>query len=249
VVANFAATIDGVASLASAGVASGGQITGFLAHDRLFMGVLRAAADAVVVGAGTLRAVPRHVWTAEHLYPPAAAEFAELRRRLRKRTAPWTVVVTAAGRVDPNYAPFTSGETRVILATTPQGKRRLARRRWPDPVEILAFPGGRTVSPAHLLTALRRRGVRDRVVVEGGPHLFGSFLEERCVDDLFQTIAPQVAGRDPPRRPGLAAGRPFAPADPRWAALTGVRRAQDFLFLRWKFPKGPPASTGRRPDA
>ena len=63
VVGNFASTLDGVVSLQSPGASSGGEITGFDPRDRLLMGILRAAADAVVVGAGTLRAVPRHVWT------------------------------------------------------------------------------------------------------------------------------------------------------------------------------------------
>ena len=37
-------------------------------HDRMVMGVLRAVADIVIVAAGTLRSVPKHLWTAEHAY-------------------------------------------------------------------------------------------------------------------------------------------------------------------------------------
>ncbi|HLY77609.1 MAG TPA: hypothetical protein VKT21_06965, partial [Thermoplasmata archaeon] len=67
---NFATTLDGVVSLQVPGRSGGGEITGADAHDRLLMGLLRAAADVVIVGAGTLRAVPRHRWTAQHIYPP-----------------------------------------------------------------------------------------------------------------------------------------------------------------------------------
>src|SRR6266487_4477323 len=55
VIGNFVTTIDGVVSLNVPGHLSGGDISGFDAHDRVLMGLLRAIADAVIVGAGTLR--------------------------------------------------------------------------------------------------------------------------------------------------------------------------------------------------
>jgi hypothetical protein len=63
VISNFVSTIDGVTSLAVPGHAAGGDISGFNEHDRMVMGVLRAVSTAVIVGAGTLRSVPKHVWT------------------------------------------------------------------------------------------------------------------------------------------------------------------------------------------
>ena len=74
VVSNFVTSLDGVVSLGVAGQAGGGPISGFNAHDRMVMGLLRALADAVVVGAGTLRSVPEHLWTADFACPM----FAEL---------------------------------------------------------------------------------------------------------------------------------------------------------------------------
>src|SRR5215216_7231822 len=56
VIGNFVSSLDGVVSLGIPGKAGGGEISGFNPHDRMVMGVLRAAADVVVVGAGTLRA-------------------------------------------------------------------------------------------------------------------------------------------------------------------------------------------------
>jgi hypothetical protein len=57
VLGNFVTTLEGVVSLGVPGQAGGGPISGFNPHDRMVMGLLRAAADAVIVGAGTLRAV------------------------------------------------------------------------------------------------------------------------------------------------------------------------------------------------
>ena len=61
VISNFVSTLDGVVSLGIPGKSGGGEISGFNQHDRALMGLLRAAAEAVVVGAGTLQAVPRHL--------------------------------------------------------------------------------------------------------------------------------------------------------------------------------------------
>ena len=54
VISNFVTTLDGVVSLSVKKHASGGDISGFSAHDRMVMGLLRAIADVVIVGAGTL---------------------------------------------------------------------------------------------------------------------------------------------------------------------------------------------------
>src|SRR4249920_2299649 len=56
VFSNFVTTLDGVVSLNTKGHASGGDISGFSAQDRMVMGVLRAVADVVIVGSGTLDA-------------------------------------------------------------------------------------------------------------------------------------------------------------------------------------------------
>jgi riboflavin biosynthesis pyrimidine reductase len=64
----------------------------------------------------------------------------------------------------------------------------------------------------------------------------GDFFAEGCLDELFLTLAPQVAGRDGSvERPGLVAGRRFAPEQPLWGTLVGVRRGGSHLFLRYAF--------------
>jgi len=64
--------------------------------------------------------------------------------------------------------------------------------------------------------------------------VFGGFFAERRVDELFLTLAPQVAGRDgASERPGLAAGWRFLPDDPRWGRLVSVKRGGSHLFLRY----------------
>lgn len=56
--ANFVASLDGVTALGPEHPASGSAISGREPADRFVMALLRACADAVLIGAGTLRATP-----------------------------------------------------------------------------------------------------------------------------------------------------------------------------------------------
>ncbi|MGO4756694.1 hypothetical protein AB4212_50220, partial [Streptomyces sp. 2MCAF27] len=60
VYANFVASLDGVVALGPEYRHSGSTISGREPADRFTMGLLRACANAVVIGAGTLRASPHH---------------------------------------------------------------------------------------------------------------------------------------------------------------------------------------------
>ena len=74
------------------------------------------------------------------------------------------------------------------------------------------------------------------LLVEGGPQLLGDFLAEGLLDELFLTLAPQIAGRDTSSgRPGLVTGQRFAPEHPLWGTLVSVKRAASHLFLRYAF--------------
>src|SRR5918997_5898518 len=129
VVGNFVSSLDGVVSLGIPGKAGGGEISGFNPHDRMVMGLLRAAADAVVIGAGTLRAAsPDHVWTAEYIYPPLADAYRELRAALGKPEPPLNVVVTGSGDIDLDRCLFRSTAVPSLIVTTTAGARRLQVR-------------------------------------------------------------------------------------------------------------------------
>src|SRR5471030_1730806 len=96
VFSNFVTTLDGVVSLRVRGHANGGDISGFNAQDRMVMGLLRAVADVVIIGAGTLETDRRHVWTAAAIFPGLADEFRQLRNALGKSEAPLNVIVSSS---------------------------------------------------------------------------------------------------------------------------------------------------------
>lgn len=236
VMGNFVTTLDGVAALNGPGPSGGGEISGFNAHDRMVMGLLRATADAVIVGAGTLRADPEHLWTAGRVYPALADAYQALRAALGKPETPLNVIVTAQGEIDVGLPLFQSGAVPVSIVTTVAGARRLCALKLPPSVQVVVMRSSGPLSARSILEAVRCAHASDVILVEGGPRLMADFFAERHLDDLFLTLAPQIAGRDGlVERPGLVAGKSFAPHHPRWGTLVGVKRAGSHLLLRYGF--------------
>jgi riboflavin biosynthesis pyrimidine reductase len=150
---------------------------------------------------------------------------------------PLNVFVTESGRIDLSLRVFQSGEVPVLIVTSAEGGRRLMEGSLPPAVAVVAVEHEGPVSVRFVLDTIARIQPCDVVLCEGGPHLMADFVAERMLDDLFLTLAPQVAGRDDVvPRPGFVAGLSFAPVDPRWATLASARRAASHLFLRYSFP-------------
>jgi riboflavin biosynthesis pyrimidine reductase len=234
---NFVSTLDGVVSLQAKGHAGGGDISGFSIQDRMVMGLLRAVADVVIVGSGTLEADRRHVWTAEAICPPLASDYRKLRSALSKNAALLNVVVTASGNIDLRSPVFSSGLVRAMIVTTAAGARRVAKQRPPDSVEIRVVrrAAGEITARAIVEELTRTQSVK-RILVEGGPRLLGSFYREGLIDEQFLTLAPQIAGRIAhDARLSLVMGQTFAPRTPLWGTLTDARRGNRLLFLRYSF--------------
>ena len=226
VFANFVTTADGVAAIPSL-EQSNKLIAAGSAADRFVMGLLRACADAILVGSGTLAASPGGRWTPRQAFPDAAAAYDALRSALGLSAAPEIVILSASGGVDPTHPLFEAG---AVVLTTDVG-RTLLGDRLPAASTVVALGPGTTVDPIAAIGALRARG-HQLILHEGGPHAIGSFFEQNVVDELFLTISPLLAGRvmlDP--RLALVEGADLLPG--RRLRLTGARRDTDHLFLRY----------------
>jgi riboflavin biosynthesis pyrimidine reductase len=236
VISNFVSTIDGVVSYNTPEQAGGGEISGFYKPDAFVMGLLRSVADAVLIGAGTVRAGAEHTWAPRSVHPASADEYAGLRRQLGLRAEPTTVVVTGRGDVDLRHPGLGDPTVPVLIITTDNG---LANLRWQQPfaehVEVVSVGEGDEVAAAEILHLLEARDM-SVVLCEGGPHLFGQMLEAGLIDDLFLTVAPQVAGRatETPRL-SLVEGAAFTVKGAPWSRLADVRRSGDYMFLRYQF--------------
>jgi riboflavin biosynthesis pyrimidine reductase len=187
VVGNFVTTLDGVVTLNEPGHASGGDISEFNRHDQVVMGLLRAVADAVIVGAGTLGSVPQHRWTAQYIYPLLADVYRQLRISLGKKASPLNVIVTAHGEVDLQLPVFQSGEVPVLLITMTQGAERIRAQPLPPDAELQAIQSTGSVSARAILQAVNRVRQGEMILVEDGPQLLGDFFAERLLAEMQQS--------------------------------------------------------------
>jgi riboflavin biosynthesis pyrimidine reductase len=225
--ANFVSSIDGVVAIPSVD-ASPSVISGKSEGDRFVMGLLRASADVVLVGASTVRAEPEHRWTPEFVYPQASVDFARLRDVLGLGSEPRLAVVTARGDLDPSIPAL----ARALIVTTKAGARAVGRDL-PSGAEVVVTSGGDHVDLTDVVTELRARG-HERILSEGGPTVVGQLLERGLVDELFLTISPVLIGRTHGEdRPGLVDGANLLGIGSPPAEIISVRRHRSHLLLRY----------------
>jgi riboflavin biosynthesis pyrimidine reductase len=239
VIANFVSTIDGVVSFNIPGQSGGGQISGANDGDRFIMALLRASVDAVLVASGTVEAVsPKHVWIPEFVYPAQRDLYRYYRTALLKKLEhPLIVIVSGTGTLSLDRAIFHTAGVSVLIMTTEQGRSKL-RLAGVDAlpstkVRVQPAPQGH-IAPATILKVLKEEFSVAIVLNEGGPTLFGNFLACRLVDELFLTIAPQIAGRTRQHpRPALVENTAFTLATAPWLKLLSAKKAGDHLYLRY----------------
>lgn len=206
--ANMIASIDGAMTGADG---RSGSING-PADGRVFR-TLRAWADVVLVGAGTVRA--------EGYRAPRLPEPVRARRRAAGRPAdPSLAVVTRSGDLPPALladAPW--------VFTTPSAPH-LDRLRGALPADRLQVGTTDYVDVAHAVAVLHEAG-HPRVLTEGGPHLLGTLLAAEVVDELCLTWSPAVVGGPAGR---IVDGAPWLG---QGARLTLLLHADGVLLGRW----------------
>jgi riboflavin-specific deaminase-like protein len=187
-VTNFAISLDGQATLDGRSGAIGSDT------DTQMLVGLRTKVDAVMIGAGTMRA---------ERYGRVVADSDKRSRRERQGLPHDPLMVIVSGNLDlPWDAPlFTAGGGRVLIFTSsedapPETKTSLRVVRHRDRVDLRE-------AVAHLRS---ERGVR-ALLCEGGPRLHAQLIDAGLVDEMFVTHAPKLIGGD---GPGLTVGLPEA---------------------------------------
>jgi riboflavin biosynthesis pyrimidine reductase len=222
---NFVSSVDGIVALP--GVPGAVKaIRGESEADPFVMGLLRACADALLVGAGTFRASKEARWVAESIYPSEAASFTELRAALGRDPGPELAVATASGRLDPAHPALEAG---ALVLTTEAGESAL-RGRLPSASTVVSL--GPTLHVRDAVAMLRARG-HGVLLSEGGPTMAGSLAGADLLDELFLTLSPVLAGRDGGERLSLVEGVELLPGRRVEQRLLGVRRGGSHLFLRY----------------
>src|SRR5690349_2100832 len=156
---NMVSTVDGAATGESGSSKSINN-----AADKQVFDLLRAQADCLVVGAGTLRIEGYNI--------PSKP----------------LVVVSRSAEVPPTLADAPRG--RILMATVSSSPGLDAAREQLGAENVLVL-GSHRVDLALLKAQLMERGFRNQLS-EGGPHLLRDLLDQECVDELDATIVPRV---------------------------------------------------------
>jgi len=240
VIANFVSTLDGVVSYEIKGESGGSTISGSDPADRFIMGLLRASADAIMVGSGTLHDLSaKSLWTPEYVYPDAKKLYAEYRVSAQHRPEyPLLVIISGSGRLELNRAIFQTPAMHTVVITTSTGRDELTRRGAESPgsleIHVLDSSNG-SIAPLAILQLLQSQFGVKTVLHEGGPTLFGQFLAAEAVDELFLTQSPQIAGRKGDgTRPGVVQGVEFAPESAPRFQMVSAKQNASYLYLRYR---------------
>lgn len=190
--------------------------------DRELMRRLRAAADAVIMGAGTLRAEE-----IEFRLPTGL-----LAGRLARGLPPYQTVVIVSARGDlpleRRLFSLPTDDLRPVVVTTRAAEARV-RSTVPTRVTVLAH-GETTVDLPEAMAALRRTlGIR-HAILEGGPSLNAAMLAEGLIDEVMFTLSPKIVGG--PALTMVAGPAPLA-GGIRAVRLVSALAYGDELFLRY----------------
>lgn len=227
---NFVASLDGIVAIPDV-PRSSALISGGDPADRFVVALLRAAADAVVIGAGTFRA-HEGPWTPDNAFPEAAQVLIELRKREDLDAKPTLVVVTASGDLGEPGAKLDDA----IVMTTSEGAAKLGNNA--PAAQVVEVGDTGSIDMRRVMSWLQEHGFA-RILTEGGPKLMGEALRTEVVDELFLTVSPRIVGggeRQP--RPTLATGVELPPDSPLSAELRTVHRSGAYLFLRYSLREG-----------
>jgi riboflavin-specific deaminase-like protein len=213
---NMAMTLDGR-------VVTGSPKAGFLLSgsegDRRGMSELRARADAVMIGAGTLRAEN----------PVLQVRYEDLKERRKAQgqpDQPRPIVVTRSGHLDPNARLLQ--DPGAMILTTEEGKRALSSSV-PSHVEVWAV-GKSEVNLEEAVRLLHETGI-EYLLVEGGPQVTHSFVAAGLMDEFFITMAPFLkAGEDVPT---LLEGPAFSYDSLPRLTLLSITEDGGELYLRY----------------
>jgi 2,5-diamino-6-(ribosylamino)-4(3H)-pyrimidinone 5'-phosphate reductase len=215
---NMATTVDGKITSAAR------EYPRFASErDRRNMDILRARADAILVGAGTIRADNPSLLVRDD-------GMRQYRRSLGKPRGPMKVLVTAGAAVGTDCRFFNEedGGARLVATTEEAPAKNIAA--FEGKAEVLRIGSGAVDLPA-LLAELKRRGVH-KLLAEGGGEMNWQLIHEDLVDEIFITVAPSLlGGRDAPTAvegDGLTMERQIR------MRLLEMRREEDEIFCRYE---------------
>ena len=209
VIINVVSSLDGRAAIGGKSSRIGS------ATDRQAMRTLRSKAEAVMIGAGTLRA--------ERLSLGLDEPTEELQ--------PLAIVATQSGDV-PLEQNLILGERQNLLIITAQEPPEYLRGQLGDRARVVRVPANSSgaVDLGAALIILKCEYAVELLLVEGGPSLNHALVSANLADELFLTLAPKLLGGTAGKSSALLNGPALGP---KHINLLSAHLAGDELFLRY----------------
>ncbi len=230
---NFVLSRDGRISFNEPGHLGGGDISGFNQHDRWVMALLRARADAIILGDNTLRLEPEHLWTHDYIYPEDTGLFKQFRNSEQLREKPFHIFLSQEGNLFADAEVF-KHDLDIIIATTEKGAEKVQNLHVRSKLHVLNL-GQSEVDLAKMANILHHDFNIQRLLCEGGPRAYGSMIQAKLINEEFLTLSPVVVGNHQQQRPGLIEGVGFSHNVYPKSNPLSLRRAGDHLFLRSRY--------------
>ncbi len=180
---------------------------------------VRADSDAILVGAGTLRADN-----------PRLLVNSEQRRAARvaagKPAYPLKVTVSHSGDLDSDLMFWHHGDSKLVYTTTVGAAK--ARERLAGLADVVDL--GENIDLGALLDDLGTRGVQ-RLMVEGGSSIHTAFLSAGLADEIHMAVAPLIVGDE--GAPRFLNPAKFPGGSTRRMQLADVETIEDVVLLRY----------------
>ncbi len=246
---NFVQSLDGIVSLLGKH-ASGAEISQS-SGDRWLMDLLRAHADAVIMGMNTLREEQRNRGPESRgiVFQAVEPELLRLREKLGKGRQ-CNIFVTRATDLDLSRWKVFDGDTvDSAIVTSPAGAERLRAQSSHPHVTVIAAGTGEFIDLPTAIRGLRQQiGIR-HLLCEGGPTLYGTLARADLIDEKFLTVSPVETGQTVPSdqerlpneqainpllRPTIFAGPGFTKETMTHWTWLSCRKSGDHQFHRYR---------------
>jgi riboflavin-specific deaminase-like protein len=181
-------------------------------YDRKQMQVIRKKADAILVGASTLRAFRQ----------PMLVEGATVQ--------PLNVVLSARlSGLHPNDPFFQSKKIERMLIIGPEVSEEKVRP-FLGSCEVHRAPSNRNI--ARLAVEILKRGGVRSLLVEGGGQIMWEFIEKKLIDTFYVTLTPWIVGGR--EAPTLVDGKGFSSKTIQGLKLKACKRVGQELYLTYQ---------------
>jgi len=208
---NMVSSIDGRTAIGGKASRIGSET------DRRVMRTLRSRADAVMIGAGTLRAEKLSLGLDDPVGPQ-----------------PLAVIATSTGDV-PLRRNLIVGEGQKVLVITTHHAPKDLDDQLAGQAHVLRVPAtlSGAVDLGEALRVLKAEHAVELLLVEGGPSLNHALISSNLADELFLTLAPKLLGGILDESPTILNGPVLAARD---VNLLSAHLAGNELFLRYTLP-------------